>query len=226
MQVLKYVVGSAAVMLTSLVLGCGGGGGGGSSSEAGAQGTFAGCNSEPQPNPGVIDPQSAQFNVVGTQAFMNGVIDGQTPARVQNLIINNPGVTEIVLQQCPGSADDDSNIAAARLVRAAGLNTRTEPSSFIASGAVDFFLAGVQRTADPASQVHVHTWVGGDGTLGRDLARNDCQHALFVAYYQQMGLADPEGFYFYTLQFGQAPDGLPTHNMTAQERAQYGISTP
>ena len=224
MQAVKVTFGFVAALMAGLLLGCGGGGG--SSGETVQGGTFAGCNSEPQPNPGVIDPQSATFNVVGTQAFMNGVIDGQTPSRVQALITNSPAVTEIVLQQCPGSADDDSNIVASRLVRAAGLNTRTESSSFIASGAVDFFLAGVQRTADPASQVNVHTWVGGNGTLGRDLARNDCQHALFVAYYTAMGLADPEGFYFFTLQFGQAPDGLPTHNMTAQERALYGISTP
>lgn len=185
-----------------------------------------GCDGTPNPNPGVVDPMSLSFMVMGNQAIMTGVIDGTAPAKVQALIANNPAVTEIVLRDCPGSADDDSNIVAAKMVRAAGLNTRVEAGRFIASGAVDFFLAGVQRVADPASQVLVHTWVDGNGTLGRDLPMSDCAHALFIQYYTDIGLADPSGFYFFTLQFGNAPDGQPLHDMTAPERAMFGINAP
>ncbi len=185
--------GLATELAVLLLLGCGGGSGDPGTADPGRT-DFAGCHETLPAYASVVEPDSAAFAVVGTQAFMYGTIDGQAPARVEKLIANNPAATEAVLQNCHGSADDGSSIVASRMVRTAGLNTRTEAATVLASGAVDFFLAGAMRSADPASEVHVHSWVDGNGTLGRDLPRDSCDHAPFVAYYRDMGLADPSGF--------------------------------
>ena len=70
----------------------------------------------------------------------------------------------------PGSLDDTSNLIASRLVREAGLATHVPAEAEIASGAVDFFIAGRARTADVAggARLGVHTW-GGPGFAGADL---------------------------------------------------------
>lgn len=93
---------------------------------------------------------------------------------------------------------------------------------FIASGAVDFFIAGARRTADVAggARLGVHTW-GGDGFVGADLPRDHPDHRPYLDYYAEMGV--PADFYWFTLE--AAP--LETvHIMTAEEVEFYGLLTP
>ncbi len=134
--------------------------------------------------------RAAVFDVAGSQARMYGVIDHTTPERVRQLISGHPEVTTLVLIDVPGSDNDPANLEAARLVRAHGLRTVIPSEAVVASGGVDFFLAGTQREVGPCAKVGVHSWDedGEDGTLllGNEVPRDHELHRMFLDYYQEM----------------------------------------
>lgn len=183
-------------------------------------------NNNGTPNPSGEDP--ATFQVQGTTATMIGTIDGTTPAAVQQLIANNPQVTMIILQNVPGSADDDANLQASRMVRQAGLDTHIPAGPGVASGGTDFFLAGVNRTMDAGAIVGVHAWQdeNGSGKTQKDANPNwatSPEHQSYLQYYTEMGIADPNGFYCYTLD---AAPPVDIYNMNAAEKNQWGMCAP
>ena len=126
----------------------------------------------------------------------------------------------------PGSMDDETNLQAGRKLFAAGLNTAVLSDSLIASGGVDFFLAGNQRTVASGAMIGVHSWAAetDDGRLiqGGDLPTDHPQHQLYIQYYSDINLQDPAGFYFYTLDSAPA-DSI--YYMTAEEMMRFGIAT-
>ena len=98
------------------------------------------------------------FDVEGDRAFMNGTINTGTPDQVAALLAEHPALTVIELEVVPGSVDDEACLAAGRLVREHGLRTHLAADGEIASGGVDFFLAGVERTVEDGGLVGVHSW--------------------------------------------------------------------
>jgi len=167
-----------------------------------------------------IDYIAATFVVNDETAVMTGVIDSTTPNTVQTLIDEHPNVTTIVMQQVDGSVDDDANLIAARLVQQHGFNTHVPSDGVIASGGVDFFLAGNQRTIGDGAMLGVHSWESDDNTAAVDVPRDDPQHRLYLDYYNEMGI--PADFYWFTLEAAPAES---IHWMTAEEIEQYQILT-
>lgn len=166
----------------------------------------------------VGDPDApAQFDVQGERAVMTGVIGSTTPALVTALLADAPQVRVIVMPDVPGSEDDESNLQAARQIRAAGLATCVPSTGSIASGGVDFFLAGTRRSAADGARLGVHSW-GGPGFDGVDLPRDDPEHRRYLDYYAEMGI-DAE-FYWFTLMAAPADD---IHWMTRAEIERYGM---
>lgn len=163
----------------------------------------------------------ASFEVEGTRAVMTGVIGADTPDAVRRLLRDHPDVSTIVLRQVPGSLDDEANLEAARLVRAAGLHTHVPADGTIASGGVDFFLAGTERTVDPGARLGVHSWAAdflGLIVEGASFPRSHGSHEIFLAYYREMGV--PEPFYWFTLESASA-EGL--HWMTPAEIRRFSL---
>lgn len=156
------------------------------------------------------------FKVKGNVAYMNGVISSSTPARVLELLNNHPEVTTIEMGIVPGSIDDVSNLRASLYVHKAGLNTRLTPTSMIASGGTDFFLAGKKRTVPKGASIGVHSWGGPvDATK---LSRDDEAHKKYLHYYKTVNI--PEDFYWYTLKAAPA-NGM--HTMTNKEILKYKV---
>ncbi len=148
---------------------------------------------------------------------MNGDLDSDAPDQVEALLAYYPALKWIELEDCPGSVDDMAALEAARKIRSAGLNTRVPADGEIASGAVDFFIAGVQRVVVEGGMVGVHAWR--DGSLeGSAVPQGDPEHDLYLDFYAELGI-DRE-FYWFTLQAAPA-DGL--HYMTQEELEQYGL---
>lgn len=162
----------------------------------------------------------AEFAVDGERAVMSGVIDRTTPKVVQALLDEHPNVTTIVMQNVGGSVDDEANLVAARLVRAAGLHTHVPADGEIASGGVDFFLAGVERTVEEGARLGVHSWGGEPGQDGDSVPKDDPQHNLYLDYYAEMGT--PAEFYWYTLEAAPASS---IHWMSSAEITQYQMTT-
>lgn len=176
------------------------------------------------PESGICDVEAARFDVQDNVAFMVGPIGASTPEKVRTLIADHPEVTVIVMEDVEGSTDDHANLAAARLVRAAGLGTEVPHGGVIASGGVDFFLAGVDRVVQSGAQLGVHSWAtrGPTGAIlqGADVPPDDPAHDVYLSYYAEMGI--PEGFYWFTLDAAPA-NGI--HWMTADEIGEWGIET-
>ncbi len=165
------------------------------------------------------DFEEATFEVEGDVAWMEGVIGPSTPDRVRELIGENPSVTRIIMTDVPGSMDDESNLRAARIVRAHGIATHVPADGAVASGGTDFFLAGAMRTAELGARFGVHSW-GGPGFSGADVPRDDPEHEKYLRFYRDMGI--PTGFYWYTLEAASA-DSI--HWMTQSELEQYSMLT-
>lgn len=161
----------------------------------------------------------AEFKVKANVAYMNGVICSSTPARVLQLIFENPKVKTIEMENVPGSIDDVSNLRASLYIKKFGLNTRLNSKSRIASGGTDFFLAGTKRSIAKGAKIGVHSW-GGGTEKATDLPKNHKSHKKYLNYYNCVNI--PEEFYWFTLKAAPAES---IHNMTEEEIEKYKIRT-
>jgi len=163
-----------------------------------------------------------RFDVEGDVATLTGNLTRSAPRKVQRLIRRNPDLTTIEMWDCPGSTDDYAALEAARLVREAGLNTHIPEDGEIASGGVDFFIAGVKRTAHGTAGVGVHSWAvsGPGGYEGWELEQDDPEHDLYLDFYTEMGI--PADFYWWTLSVATADD---IHWLTPEEMLAFGVVT-
>lgn len=89
----------------------------------------------------------------------------------------------------------------------------------VASGGVDFFLAGTQRRIAKGALVGVHAWSDGFNSA-TDLADDDPAHQSYLDFYKTVGI-DPQ-FYWYTLDAAPADD---MHWMTDDELRRFSIAT-
>jgi hypothetical protein len=159
----------------------------------------------------------ARFEVVGTRAVMYGVINGGTPARFEALLADHPYVDTLVMPFVPGSMDDVANLAVSRELFASGLDTCVPTTGVIASGGVDFFLAGDRRSARPGALLGVHSW-GAGPIAGSALPMSHPAHDLYLDYYAEIGV--DAAFYWYTLAAAGPND---VHWMTRAELRTYDV---
>lgn len=185
---------------------------------------LSGCCTCAQLEPESPSYEAATFEIEGNIAHMYGVIDHTTPEVVEDLVANHPDVRTIVMMDVPGSADDPANLRAARMVRDHGLNTVVPSNGVIASGGVDFFLAGVEHTAEGCAKLGVHDWEDEDQNditvRGAEVPRGHEMHTKFLEYYHYVGV--PEEFYWFTLEIA-SPERI--HWMSDEEVRRYGLTT-
>lgn len=160
-----------------------------------------------------------RFEVDGNVAVMTGDLTRSAPRKVGRLIESNPQLEWIELLDCPGSLDDEAALEAARMVRSAGLNTRVGSEGEIASGAVDFFIAGVERNVEVGARIGVHSWSDGSKE-GVEYSKDHREHRLYLNYYREMGI--DASFYWFTLNSAGSDD---IHWMTIDELGRYGLTT-
>lgn len=172
------------------------------------------CASYPET---AFSPQSDGLRV-------EGVIDDTTLGSLQQGLRNNPQLDTLILQNVPGSADDEQSLTKlSRFIRGQGLTTRVPSDGVVASGGTDMVLMGATRIIEPGACIGVHTWAAGGlfgDEAGSDLPRSDPAHQLYLTFYQEMGI--PEAFYWYTLA-AAGPDDV--HWMSPEEINRYGLST-
>lgn len=156
-----------------------------------------------------------------TTLVLNGVIDSNTDSAFDEALRQNPNTELIIFRDAPGSEDDETNVQVGRKLYQLGLRTHVDDNGTIASGAVDLFLAGSERTLGANARVGVHSW--SDGTNeATDFPRNSPEHLLFIDYYKAIGFTSQlaEDFYFFTINAASADD---IHWMTAAEIQTYQI---
>ncbi len=168
-----------------------------------------------------------KFRVQDGVAYGYGVTKSRSLSDFKRFIDDNPQVHTLVLMKMPGTQDGETNTKIARLIRQRGLNTHLRTNSVIASGAVDLFIAGQNRTMACGALIGVHSWSIGNsdglvqgkrfhpGNLGGD--RYQASHEKFL---KDMGV-DP-AFYVFTREAALPED---IYYLSPDEIEQYGLLT-
>lgn len=125
--------------------------------------------------------------------------DSRSPEQFAALLRDYPNVSELEMIECPGTEDDLANLRLGRMIRARGIATHVPAGGSVRSGAVELFLAGRLRYADPGSEFAVHAWLDDTGRAPRDYAPNSPENLRYLNYYQQMGMNLQEARAFYAM---------------------------
>ena len=175
-----------------------------------------------------VSVDTRQFGVFTVQegdtiVQMSGVIGSSTLTDFNNLIINFPNIKGIDMVEVPGSEDDVTNLQVSQLVHQNDIRTHVVDAGLIASGGVDFFLAGTKRTIGSNVRIGVHSW--SDGVReATDFPVDDPEHDLYLNYYEAIGFTEEQSrdFYFFTINAAPAAD---IHFMTIEEIEQFNVLT-
>jgi len=149
--------------------------------------------------------------------YMRGDIYKGTLEDIQTLFIDYPNLTTLVMEDVPGSIDDEANLLASREIRKHKINTYVPMGGMIASGGTDMFLAGVKRGVHPTASLGVHSWWMGQ-KKAIEYPKDDEVHKIYLDYYKEMNI--PEEFYWFTLEIAPADE---MHWMTAEELIKYQV---
>lgn len=140
------------------------------------------------------------FRVIdGTRAALVDVTDGRSPAAFAAMLAAFPQITELQMIECPGTLDDSANLRLGRMIRAKGVATHVPSGGSVRSGAVELFLAGSRRIAEPGAEFAVHAWEDENGRQPGDFAKNAAVNLAYIAYYRDMGMSAVEARAFYDM---------------------------
>ncbi len=155
---------------------------------------------------------------------MNGEIKSRTLRDFRNMLSGHPNIKLINMGDVPGSSNDEINVQVGRLLNEKQINTHILDNGMIASGGVDFFLAGIQRTRGNNTMIGVHSWSDGQGAEATDFPEDSSEHQRYIQYYQSLGFTEQwsRDFYFFTINAAPAAD---IHYMTEEEISQYQMLT-
>ncbi|WP_299883529.1 hypothetical protein [uncultured Lacinutrix sp.] len=155
---------------------------------------------------------------------MNGVIGSSSLNDFNTLYTAFPNINKININQCDGSEDDETNLLLSKRVHDLDINTHLLDNGLIASGGVDFFLAGIERTKGVNTQIGVHSWSDGGSIQATDFPVGHANHLPYINYYVSVGFTQQqaEDFYYFTINAAPA-EGI--HWMTNQEITTYNILT-
>jgi len=141
-----------------------------------------------------------RFETDGQTAYVYGGTDSSSYGAAKRFFDDNPQINRLVLARMPGTQDADTNLRIARDIRRRGLTTHVEANSYIASGAVDLFLAGAERTMDCGARIGVHSWsYHSQNNIGVFSPKNlgtDRRQGIQEKFLRDMGINT--GFYAFT----------------------------
>ncbi|PLK24219.1 alpha/beta hydrolase [Novosphingobium sp. TH158] len=158
------------------------------------------------------------FRVIdGRRAALVDVTDGRSPAAFAAMLAAYPSIAELQLVDCPGTLDDTANLRLGRMIRARGVATHVPSGGSVRSGAVELFLAGKRRSAEPGAEFAVHAWEDEDGRHPGDFAKDAPVNLAYLAYYREMGMSPIEARAFYDMT-----NAVPHHDARWLNAAQMG----
>ncbi len=161
-----------------------------------------------------------------TTILMNGDIGSSSLKHFEELIRKNPKVKLININEVPGSTDDETNLKLSKKVYDLKISTHILDNGLIASGGVDFFLAGSERSIGDNVRIGVHSWGGiddqGNKVSATDFPEGHEYHQPYIDYYISIGFSQEEArsFYYFTI-FAAPPEDI--HWMTNDEIEKYKI---
>jgi hypothetical protein len=140
------------------------------------------------------------FRVLDSKhAALVGATDAASPHAFAAMLAQFPGLEVIEFVDAPGTTHDLANLRLGRAIRAAGLATHVPAGGSARSGAVELFLAGTRRSADPGALFAVHSWRDEAGREPADFAPDAPENRLYLDYYTEMGMTANQARAFYAL---------------------------
>jgi hypothetical protein len=134
-----------------------------------------------------------------THAALVDVTDTASPRQFAALLRDYPGIATLSMVDCPGTEDDRANLRVGAMIRDSGIATDVPEGGFVASGAVELFLAGVRRSAASSAEFAVHSWADEDGREAGDYPADAPENRAYIDYYRHMGMTAPEATAFYAM---------------------------
>ncbi len=158
-----------------------------------------------------------------TTIEMNGEIRRATLKHFNKLEMRFPNINKINIRECGGSLDDETNFELSKKVHEKGIQIHLLDNGLIASGGVDFFIAGTKRSKGKNCQIGVHAWSGNNETA-TDFPAGHANHLPYINYYVSVGFSqeEAEDFYYFTINSAPA-DSI--HWMTEEEIEKYHLIT-
>ncbi|MEP3891026.1 MAG: hypothetical protein ABJN69_11215 [Hellea sp.] len=163
--------------------------------------------------------EKTTLSVQDDKLYVMNLLNSKTFGQMQKTIAANPQVDTLVFTAMPGSIDDEVTFEMGRWLRAKKLNTHLTAQSVIASGAVDLFLSGVNRTMENGAKLGVHSWSDGFKEAA-EFPQHSPEHMLNRDYIVDMGV--PDAFYWFTIYEAPA-DAI--HWMSQSEILKHGLIT-
>ena len=183
------------------------------------------CNSDDDSTTPNTSRQFGIFKVLAddTTLEMDGTIGSSSLTSFNNLESAFPNINAINMVNCDGSSDDEINLQLSLKIHQKGINIHLLDNGEIASGGVDFFLAGVQRTKGTNTKIGVHSWAG-DGSTATDFPVGHANHLPYINYYISVGFTQQqaEDFYYFTINAAPANS---IHWMSDTEITAYNLIT-
>lgn len=166
------------------------------------------------------------FTVIDDNTLeMDGEIMSSTLDDFNDLIDLYPDVDRIDIVEVSGSNDDEVNLQVSAIIHDNNIATHLLDDGLIASGGVDFFLAGTTRTVGDNTMIGVHSWIDGNNNEATDFPEGHANHQPYIDYYKSVGFSesDAEAFYYFTIN---AAPAASIHYMTEEEIEQYKLLKP
>ena len=126
-----------------------------------------------------------------------GETDATTPGYFRAMMRDFPNLEQLDMVECPGTRDDRANLQVGRMIRAAGLVTHVPAVGSVRSGAVELFLAGVERDIAQGAEFAVHSWMDAYGREADDFAMHAQENRQYLDYYREMGMSAEQARSFY-----------------------------
>ncbi len=133
-----------------------------------------------------------------TVALM-GETDANTPGAFRAMMRAFPNLQQLDMVECPGTYDDRANMELGRMIRAAQLTTNVPPIGSVRSGAVELFLAGVDRHIADGAEFAVHSWMDEYGREADDFDAEAPENRQYIEYYREMGMSERQARSFYDM---------------------------
>lgn len=161
--------------------------------------------------------QYGPFRVVGDRVELVGETDAMSPSWFARVLADNPGLARLDMIECPGTLDDRANLELGRMIRKAGLATHVPSHGSVRSGAVELFLAGIERSMEPGAEFAVHSWRDEYGREADDFSLDAPENRVYLDYYADMGMSSQQARAFYAMT-----NSVPHHRARWMEAGEMG----
>lgn len=155
----------------------------------------------------------------GGHAALVDATDARSPGQFAAMLRAFPHIAAIEMIECPGTDDDRANLRLGMMIHARGIAMHVPRGGSVRSGAVELFLAGAQRIADPGAEFAVHSWADEDGLEPKNFAADAPENRIYIDYYISVGMSEPQARAFYAMTNSVA--NADARWLTAAEMAQW-----